>query len=86
MIPDAEGKPQSRKNDPEELARLLEIELAQKRAAWQSAGVRARKIRTASFVFLFFLVVAMLLAFFFLLTQVNEKRMNQPRPTPAASP
>jgi hypothetical protein len=86
MIPDAHGKPESRKNDPEELARLLEIELAQKRAAWQSASARARKIRTASFLFLFFLAVATLLAFFFLLTQVNEKRMNQPRPTPAASP
>ena len=86
MIPDGPGKPESRKTDPEELARLLEIELIQKRAAWQSASERARKIRLASFIFLFFLAIGTLAAFFFLLTQINEKRGAPRQPVPTASP
>jgi hypothetical protein len=86
MIPDADGKPESRKTDPEELARLLEIELAQKRAAWQSASARHRQIRIASFLFLFLLAAGTLLAFFFLMAHVNERRASQPQASPAASP
>jgi len=40
-------------NDTEQLTKLLDLELAQKRAAWKQAGDRARSIRAAGFVFLF---------------------------------
>jgi hypothetical protein len=87
MIPDANSKPESSESDPEQLARLLEIQLAQKRAAWKDTGARVQKIRTLSFVFLFILVIGSLAAFFFLMTQLNERRSNSPAPAnPAASP
>ena len=68
--------------DTEQLAKLLEIELAQKRATWKQAGERARSIRTAGFVFLFLVVVACLVGAYFAYMRVNEKRTN---PSPAAS-
>jgi uncharacterized membrane protein len=85
MIPDADGKPESRQSQAEEMARLLEIELMQNRAAWQSANERSRKIRTASYVFLLFITLAALFAFYILITQVNERRSTHPTPEPSAS-
>jgi hypothetical protein len=64
-------------NDAEDLSRLLELELIQKRAAWKQAGKRNRSIRTAAFLFLFLLVAACLAGFFFAYTRVNEQRTNQ---------
>ena len=89
MIPEAEGKPESRENDPEQLARLLEIQLAQKRAEWKSSGERYRKIRTAGLILLFLLVIGSLAAFFLLMTQLNEARQTPPgsdNPATSASP
>jgi hypothetical protein len=81
MMPDTGGKPESKENDPEHLSRLIDLELAQKRAAWKEGAARRQKIRVASFLFLFLLVIASLLAFFVLFTRVNQERAN-PRATP----
>lgn len=86
MISDGDGKPESNKIDPEELARRLEIELAQKRAEWAKTGVRYRGIRTASMLFLAFVVIAALLAFFFMFTRLTQERPvrgSQPTATPS---
>jgi hypothetical protein len=82
MIPSDNGKPKS--GDPEELARLLEIELIQKRAAWNQAAARHRAIRMASFAFLFFIIVAALFLYFFVFSDLNENR-GAPKPTPAGA-
>jgi hypothetical protein len=82
MIPADDGKPKS--TDPQELARLLEIELIQKRAAWKQASARHRAIRMASFAFLFFIIVAALFVYFFVFSDLNENR-SAPKPTPAAA-
>ena len=62
MISDGNGKPESRQSDPEQVMKLLEIELAQKRAEWSQASERYRKMRTASFVFLALVILGALVA------------------------
>jgi hypothetical protein len=85
MNPHGNGKPEP--TDPEQLVRLLEIELAQKRAARQRAGSPFRGFRMASFVFLFAVILGALLAFYYVFFS-GGLESNRPRkePRPAASP
>ena len=71
--------------DPEKLAKLLEIELMQKRAAWQQGKQRTNTVRVMSFFFLFVVVGAALIAFWFLFSpdRVNELRAGRPSPIEA---
>ena len=64
--------------ETEQLTKLLELELAQKRATWKQTGQRARSIRAAGFVFLFFLIVACLVGGYFAFVRVSEQRTNPP--------
>jgi hypothetical protein len=64
--------------DPDNVSRLLELELIQKRATWKQAGERYRSIRTAGFVFLFVLIVGCVIGGYFAFIRVNEQRANQP--------
>jgi hypothetical protein len=84
VIPDTGGKPESTGSDADQLRRLIELELAEKRVAWKKAAARRQKVRFASFLFLFLLILASLVAFFVLFSRVNEERAN-PRPTPTPS-
>jgi type VI protein secretion system component VasF len=87
MIPDGEGKPESNKMDPEQMTRLLELELAQKREAWAQAGARRQKIRTASFLFLAIIVLGAMVAFFLLFTRLTQERSTPgSRSTPSSTP
>jgi hypothetical protein len=70
----------------DELARALDIELAQKRAGWQRDREKYRTIRAASFVFLFLVILGALFVFYLCLGRVNQARTSQPAPTPASSP
>ncbi len=85
MKPDGNTQPQLRETDPEKLAKLLEIELMQKRAGWQQAKARRGTYRTLSFLFLFAVIVAAFIAFYFL---ASSDRIAVPSdtPAPAASP
>ena len=74
---DATG-PKTNEIDPDNLSRLLELELIQKRATWKQAGERYRSIRTAGFVFLFVLIVDCLIGGYFAFMRLNESRPNQP--------
>ena len=67
-------------SDAEQLSRLLELELVQKRVTWKQAGERYRSFRAAGFVFLFVLIVACLVGGFFAFMRVNEQHAN-PRPS-----
>ena len=67
-----------RLNEAENLSRLLDLELIQKRTTWKQAGERARSIRAAGFVFLFVLVIACLIGGYFAFMRVSEQRPNQP--------
>jgi hypothetical protein len=66
-------------NETETLTRLLDLELAQKRAGWKQTGERARSIRAAGFVFLFVLILACLVGGYFAFMRVSEQRANPPR-------
>ena len=65
------------RNDPEELSRLLEIELMQKKALWQQKTARNKNLKSVSLVFLFLIVMAGLAAFYFVFMQANEGRQNR---------
>ena len=72
------AEPKSSEFDPDNLSRLLELELIQKRATWKQAGERYRSIRTAGFVFLFVLILGCVIGGYFAFIRVNEQRANQP--------
>lgn len=80
----SEGEPV--KTDPGDLARVLELELLQKRAQWQHGLARRRVARVMSFVFLFIVVGVAILALSYLFTRVNGGLAHRPLPSPAASP
>jgi hypothetical protein len=71
-------------NNAEELSRLIEIELIQKRAEWQKTIARRKTVRSLSILFLFVVIMGGLLAFYFAFTRVNEQRAAHP-PSPGAS-
>src|SRR5207245_9190868 len=74
---DATG-PKPNEIDPDNLSRLLELELIQKRATWKQAGERYRSFRAAGFVFLFVLIVGCLVGGYSAFMRVNKQRANQP--------
>ena len=76
MKPDGNTQPQQRETDPQQLAKLLEIELMQKRAGWQQAKARRGTYRAMSFLFLFAVIVAAFVAFYFL---ASSERTPSPR-------
>lgn len=78
-MPDADRKLQTLPSDPDGLAKLLEIELMQKRARWQQTKVRNRSFRALAFLFLVLVVAGALAAYFFFLS-------NAPQPRAAESP
>ena len=84
-MPGDDSKPEPKDIDPEQLTRLLELELMQKRAVWQQASARHRTIRTASFLFLFIVVVATAAVFFIFFSGMKE-RGRRDVSTPEATP
>lgn len=87
MNSNGDGKPEPA--DPKALMRLLELELIQKRAARQQASQKLRSLRTASFVFLFLILLGAALAMYFVFSsgQVDEMRARRAsQPTPSIAP
>jgi hypothetical protein len=78
MIPHVPGKTESIQTDPHDLARALELELLEKRAAWQRANARYRGARVLSFLFLFIVILAAASAFFFLFSRVKDAAASKP--------
>ncbi len=90
MMSDGNSKPDADETDPATLAKLLEIELMQKRAVWQQAKARRGTLRAISFFFLFIVIVGALVAFylFFSPDRVSELRADgqNDTATPTTSP
>lgn len=78
-----DGKPEP--VDPENLVRMLELELMQKRAARQMAGRRFGGLRAASFIFLFAVIMGALLAFYYVFYSGGIDALRTP-PGPQPSP
>jgi hypothetical protein len=86
MNPHGDGKPEPA--DPEQIARMLDVELMQQRMARQQAGSPYRAFRLASFIFLFAVILGALLAFYYVFYSggLDEFRArNEPRPSASPS-
>jgi flagellar basal body-associated protein FliL len=87
MNSNGDGKPEP--VDPEPLLRMLDLELMQKRAQRQQAAARRGSLRAVSFLFLFIVILAAVLAAYFVFSsgRVDEIRArNNPPSSPAAAP
>jgi hypothetical protein len=85
MNPQGDGK--NEPTDPDQLLRLIDLELARQRAARQNAPSPYRGFRVASFVFLFAVILGAALAFYYVFVSGGLDQMrarSEPRPT--ASP
>jgi len=85
---DDQHKPEERETDPAVLAKLLELELIQKRAAWQKAKARSANMRAISFLFLFAVLVGGLLAFYLFMNSggLEQMRQNAAEPSSTVAP
>ena len=81
MNPHGNGK--NEPSDPEQVLRLVELELAQQRLARERARSPLRAFRTVSFIFLFAVLVGTALAFYYVFVAggLDDFRRNEPRPT-----
>jgi hypothetical protein len=88
---EGDNKPRQEEVDPDKLSKLLEIELMQKRAAWQQMAARGKTLRTVSFFFLFVVILAALIGFYFFFFSGGipgprpDSEAPNPRPTPVSS-
>ena len=76
MISEVSGKRQPMENESENLIRLLDLELTQKRSAWKRAATRHRTFRTIGIFSIVIVLAAIFLALFFLFSQANEERAS----------
>ena len=88
MNPRSDGKPEP--NDPNQVLRMIDIEMAQKRAARERAPSPFRGFRMASFIFLFAVILGALLAFYYVfvsggLEEMRSHSQSQPTVTPSPS-
>ena len=86
IMPEGNRKPDPPESDPAALAKLLELELIQKRAAWQRSRSNLRSLRVVSFFFLFLVILGALFAFFFLFSPDRVQEMKSADPSATASP
>ena len=80
------GMPEDEKNADDALMRALELELAQRRLRWQHDREKYRTLRVLSFSFLFIVILAGLIGFFFFFSRAKDARDQHPAPSPALSP
>lgn len=85
MNPHGDGK--NEPSDPEQLLRLMDLELAQQRVARQRARSPFRSFRMVSFIFLFAVIVGVVLAFYYVFYSggLEELRSRQ-EPNPITAP
>jgi len=75
--------PEEKDTSAEALARALELELAQKRLHWQRDREKYRTLRVLSFAFLFIIILAGLIGFFFFFSRTNGMREQRSQPSSA---
>ena len=86
MNPRGDGKPEP--SDPDQLLRLIDLELAQKRLHRKRSPAPFRGFRLASFIFLFAVIVGVALAFYYVffsggLEEIRSRAEAHPTATPA---
>ena len=88
MNPHSDGK--SEPTDPDQLLRLIDIELAQKRAIREQARSPYRAFRLVSFLFLFAVIIGIALAFYYVfysggLDEIRSRNQAPASATPSSS-
>jgi hypothetical protein len=88
MNPRGDGKPEP--SDPDQLLRLIDIELAQKRLHRERSPAPYRGFRLASFIFLFAVIVGIALAFYYVfysggLDEIRSRAQAHPTASPPPS-
>ena len=88
MNPRGDGKPEP--NDPDQILKLIDIELAQKRAARERAPAPFRGFKMVSFIFLFFVILGAVFAFYYVfisggLDEMRSRNQTHPTATPSSS-
>ena len=88
MNPRGDGKPEP--SDPDQLLQLIDIELAQQRAARARSPSPYRAFRLVSFLFLFAVLVGVALAFYYVfysggLDDIRSRAQPQPSVSPSSS-
>lgn len=63
----------NRADDPDALAKALEMELIMKRASWRKSRARLGTWRTLSFLFFFLVLLGALLAYFYFMTEARQR-------------
>jgi hypothetical protein len=74
--------------DPDKAMRMLELELMQQRAIRQHAGTPYRGLRAASFIFLIFVILGALAAFYYVFFMGGLEAVRTrsgPPPSPSAT-
>ena len=71
-------EPEPSPADPEALTRGLELELITKRASWQKMRARRSTWRVLSLLFLFVMLVAALLVYFYFSTEMSHRGGESP--------
>jgi hypothetical protein len=69
----------------DELMRVLELELVQKRVRWKQDREKYRTLRVLSFSFLSVVIIAGLIGFFFCFMRAKDAREQHPAPLSALS-
>ena len=86
MNPHGDDKPEP--NDSDQALRLIELELAQRRAQREKAGTPYSGFRTASFIFLFIVIAGILFAVYYIFIAGGlddaRARAAHPSATPTA--
>ena len=73
-MPERDQPPREpRADDPEALAKELELELMQQRASWQKVSARRGTWRALSILFLLLLGLAALLAYFYFVPELRSR-------------
>jgi hypothetical protein len=67
------AEPEPSAADPDAMAKALELELIMKRASWQKIRARHGTWRALSLLFLFFVILCALVAYFYFSTQIGHR-------------
>ena len=81
-----EKQPSNLVTDPDALTRLLEMELALKRADWQRTRSRRRTWRALSFLFLLLIIAGGLVAWFYLAPELGRGGATSPAAATDSTP
>jgi len=74
---DEKAAPGAASTNADELTKLLEIELIQKRTEWQRTTARNKNLKSVSLLFLALVVMAGMAAFYFMFMRVQEGRQHR---------